>query len=210
MGTMPMHGDGMMFMPMPGQSWIGAAASFLVMWTAMMAVMMLPSMAPMLWRHRGSLGADGIHREARTGLVGLGYIAVWIVVGVVVFSIGAALASVEMRWPPLVRTEPVVRIAVVVLAVVVQLRRWRARIIGRPAAPGYIHESPRSLGEAWRNGLEQGVLCARSCSALVAIQLALGIMDLRVMAVVTAAITADRLASHTTGPTRIAAPPLRG
>ena len=33
-----------------GQTWLGAAASFLGMWIVMMAAMMLPSLVPMLWR----------------------------------------------------------------------------------------------------------------------------------------------------------------
>ena len=45
MGTMQMPGGStmsMMWMRMPGQSWPGAAASFLGMWTVMMMAMMLP------------------------------------------------------------------------------------------------------------------------------------------------------------------------
>ena len=42
----------MMWMPMPGQTWAGAAASFVGMWVVMMVPMMLPSLTPMLWRYR--------------------------------------------------------------------------------------------------------------------------------------------------------------
>jgi hypothetical protein len=51
MGEMPMPGGwtmAMAWMRMPGQTWAGAAASFLGMWV----VMMLPSLVPMLWRYR--------------------------------------------------------------------------------------------------------------------------------------------------------------
>ena len=57
MGDMPMPGGwamSMMWMRMPGQTWPGAAASFLGTWTAMMVAMMLPSLVPMLWRYRFS------------------------------------------------------------------------------------------------------------------------------------------------------------
>ena len=46
MGEMPMPGDwtmSMAWMRMPGQTWAGAAASFLGMWVVMMVAMMLPS-----------------------------------------------------------------------------------------------------------------------------------------------------------------------
>jgi len=47
---------------------------------------------------------------------------------------------------------------------------------------------------AWRHGLCLGVHCSYCCAGLTASFLALGAMDLRVMAVVTAAITLERLA----------------
>ena len=46
MGEMAMPGDwtmSMVWMRMPGQTWPGAAASFLGMWIVMMAAMMLPA-----------------------------------------------------------------------------------------------------------------------------------------------------------------------
>src|SRR5215218_7533116 len=62
MGGMPMPGGwtmSMAWMRMPGQAWLGAAASFLGMWVVMMVAMMLPSLVPMLWRFRESVPAQG-------------------------------------------------------------------------------------------------------------------------------------------------------
>lgn len=47
----------MTWMRMCGQSWMGAAASFLGMWTAMMAAMMLPSLIPGLRRYRQTVAS---------------------------------------------------------------------------------------------------------------------------------------------------------
>src|SRR6195256_1898126 len=81
MGEMPMPGGwtmSMAWMRMPGQTWPGAAASFLGMWVVMMAAMMLPSLAPMLWRYRHAVGRTGETRLGRlTALVGMGYFFVW-------------------------------------------------------------------------------------------------------------------------------------
>ena len=55
MGGMSMPGGwtmSMAWMRMPGQTWAGAAASFLGMWIVMMTAMMLPSLVPMLSRYR--------------------------------------------------------------------------------------------------------------------------------------------------------------
>jgi predicted metal-binding membrane protein len=54
-GGMPMPGGrtmSMAWMRMPGQTWPGAAASFLGMGVVLMVAMMLPSLVPMLRRYR--------------------------------------------------------------------------------------------------------------------------------------------------------------
>ena len=105
MGGMPMPGGwamSMAWMRNPGQTWPGAAASFLGMWIVMMMAMMLPSLVPMLWRFRQAVGRTGETRLARlTVLVGVGYFFVWTVFGMTAFPLGVALATVEMQRPAL-------------------------------------------------------------------------------------------------------------
>jgi predicted metal-binding membrane protein len=47
---------------------------------------------------------------------------------------------------------------------------------------------------AWRQGLRLGLHCSQCCVGLMAILLVIGVMNLRAMAVVAIAITAERLA----------------
>src|SRR6186713_36589 len=76
----------MTWMRMPGQSWPGAAATFLGMWTVMMIAMMLPSLVPMLWRYRRAVAdVDPAALDVLTALVGLGYFFVWTVFGAAAF-----------------------------------------------------------------------------------------------------------------------------
>jgi predicted metal-binding membrane protein len=49
-------------------------------------------------------------------------------------------------------------------------------------------------GTAWRHGLRLGLHCSICCAGPMAVLLVIGVMDLRAMAVVAAAITAERLA----------------
>src|SRR5256885_6447264 len=68
MGGMPMPGGwtmSMAWMRMPRQTWPRAAASFLGMWIVMMVAMMLPSLLPMLWRYRQTVGGTGGNRPGR-------------------------------------------------------------------------------------------------------------------------------------------------
>jgi predicted metal-binding membrane protein len=53
---------------------------------------------------------------------------------------------------------------------------------------------PADAGTAWRHGLQLGLHCSYCCAGLTAILFVIGVMDLRAMAVVTAAITAERFA----------------
>jgi hypothetical protein len=110
-GEMPMPGGWTMsvaWMRMPGQTWPGAAASFLGMWVVMMVAMMLPSLVPMLWRYRQAVGRAGETRLGRlTALVAVGYFFVWTVFGMAAFPLGVALAAVEMQLPALPRAVPI-------------------------------------------------------------------------------------------------------
>jgi predicted metal-binding membrane protein len=199
MGEMPMPGGwtmSMVWMRMPGQTWPGVAASFLGVWVVMMVAMMLPSLVPMLWRYRQAVGRTGGTRLGwLTALVGMGYFFVWTVFGVAVFPLGVALAAIEMRQPALARAVPIAVGAVVLIAGSLQLTTWKARRVACCwEAPGRGGTLPADAGTAWRHGLRLGLHCGHCCASLMAILLVIGVMDLRVMAVVAAAITAERLA----------------
>ena len=199
MGEMPMPGGwtmSMAWMRMPGQTWPGAAASFLGMWVVMMAAMMLPSLVPMLWRYRRAVGSTGDTRLGRlTALVGAGYFLVWTVFGMAVYPLGVALAAIEMQDPSLARAVPIAVGAVVLIAGALQLTAWKALCLACcREAPGRGRTLPADGGTAWRHGLHLGLQCCQCCAGLIAVLLVIGVMDLRAMAIVAAAITLERLA----------------
>jgi predicted metal-binding membrane protein len=196
---MPMPGSWTMSMAgmrMPGQTWPGAAASFMGMWVVMMVAMMLPSLAPMLRRYRQAVG---VTRDARLGrltaLVGVGYFFVWTLLGLAAFPLGIALAAVEMRQPALARAVSFAVGVVVFIAGSLQLTGWKARHLACcRGSPGRRRTLPADAGTAWRHGLRIGLHCGRCCAGLMAILLVIGVMDLHTMAVVAATITVERLA----------------
>jgi len=198
-GEMAMPGGwtmSMAWMRMPGQTWPGAALSFLGMWVVMMVTMMLPSLVPMLWRYRQAVAATGAaHLDRLTALVGLGYFFVWTLFGMAVFPVGTALAALEMEQPPLALAVPLAVGVVVLIAGALQLTSWKAHHLAcSREAPGLGCASPTDAGTAWRHGLHLGLHCSASSGGLTAILLVIGVMDLSAMAVVTAAITVERLA----------------
>jgi predicted metal-binding membrane protein len=199
MRGMPMPGGwsmSMAWMRMPGQTWPGAAASFLGMWIAMMAAMMLPSLAPMLWRYRQAVVRTGEARLGRlTALVGAAYFTVWTVFGLAAFALGVVLAAVELQSPVLARAVPIAVGLVVVIAGALQFTAWKTHHLACCRnMPGLGHALPADAGTAWRHGLRLGLHCSYCCVNLMAMLMVIGVMDLRAMAVVTAAITAERLA----------------
>jgi predicted metal-binding membrane protein len=199
MGGMPMPGGwtmSMAWMRMPGQTWPGAAASFLGMWLAMMVAMMLPSLVPMLSRYRHAVETIGEARLGRlTAFVGVAYFLVWTAIGCAAFVLGVALAMVEMQQPALARAVPMAVGAVVLLAGALQFTAWKARHLACcREAPGPGRTLPADAGTAWRHGVRLGLHCARCCAGPMVILLVAGVMDLRAMAVVAAAISFERLA----------------
>jgi predicted metal-binding membrane protein len=199
MGGMPMPGGwtmSMAWMRLPGQSWPGAAATFLGMWIVMMVAMMLPALVPMLSRYRQTVGSMAAGRlGSLTVLVGAGYFAVWALIGLILFPLGGVLADFEMHWPAVARIVPFAVGAVVLIAGALQFSTWKARQLACcQQLPGQGRVLQARAGAALLYGLRLGMRCSYCCSSLTAVLLVIGVMDLRAMAGVTAAITLERLA----------------
>jgi len=194
-GAMPMA-----WMPMCGQSWLAASLSFIGTWTLMMAAMMLPSLVPMLWRYRQSVGrAGGLPPALLTALMAGGYLTIWALLGAVVYPLGVALMAITMGHAILARAVPIGAGFVVLAAGALQFTRWKAHhlaccrdegcraslVCSRAVRPGAF--------TALRHGLRLGMHCGQCCAGLTAVLLVTGMMDVPVMAAVTAGITLERL-----------------
>jgi predicted metal-binding membrane protein len=198
MGGMPMPGGwtmSMAWMRMPGQSWPGAAASFLGMWTVMMFAMMLPALVPMLGRYRLATDlAAGARLDRLTLRVGAAYFVVWMLAGAILFPLGVAFAALAMQSPALARGVPLAAALVVIASGALQLTRWKSRQLARCRdSTGRGVRLTADARTAWQHGARLGLQCSRCCAGSTAILLALGVMDLAVMAVVTLAISLERL-----------------
>ena len=103
MGEMRMPGGwtmSMAWMRMPGQTWLGAAASFVGMWTVMMLAMMLPCLVPMLGHYGQAVDETGKMRLGwLTALAGAGYFFVWTAFGMAAYALGVALSTVATAAP---------------------------------------------------------------------------------------------------------------
>src|SRR5690349_13860249 len=192
----------MTWMRMPGQSWLGAATMFIGMWVVMMIAMMLPALTPALARYRQAIRPHaGPRLGGLTALVALAYFTVWTLAGLAAFPLGAALAELTMRLPSLSRAIPFVTAVTVIAAGALQFTSWKSRELSCcRGARAFLPDNARA---AWRHGLDLGLHCVRCCAGWTAILLVLGIMDLRAMAIVTLAITAERVAARSQSVARI-------
>lgn len=169
---------------------------WLGMWVVMTPAMMLPSLAPALWHYREAVGRSGAMRPGRsTAVAGVGYLAVWTLAGVGVLPAARVVSESLGVWPELARIAPIA-VGVAVMAMgAIQFTAWKARQLGHCRCRSVLGGAYRARARsAWRHGMRLGVDCLRCCANLMTILLVAGVMDLRAMAVVTAAITLERLA----------------
>jgi predicted metal-binding membrane protein len=82
-----------------------------------------------------------------------------------------------------------------VIAGALQFTAWKAHQLACcRGTPRHCRALLPDVATAWRYGMRLGLRCSSCCAGLTAILLVIGVMDLYAMAVVTAAITVERLA----------------
>ena len=198
-GGMPMPGGwemSMMWMAMPGQSIAGAALTFLLMWLAMMIAMMLPSSWPMLELYQKVAVSSGVKRPAlATVMAGVGYFAVWLAFGAVVFGMGFGASAGAMKSKAFSHAMPLLAGVGLIFAGAYQLSPWKQACLTHCRSPLMFlgHVFRPGLSGAVRVGAAHGLYCTGCCWALMLMQTILGVMSLAVMIVVAAVIGAEKL-----------------
>jgi len=154
-------------------------------WLLMLAAMMTPLLAAPI---RHVMDRTLARRRWRSVLLFVvGYVAVWIVAGVVILS--TALA-VRLFWPHSLL--PIVAAATV--ALMWQCSPWKQRCLNR----GHAHTPIAAFGgaadvDALRFGLTHGVWCVGSCWALMLLPELFAVGHIPAMAVVTVWLIAEKL-----------------
>ena len=185
----------MIWMRMPGQTWLAAAMAFLGMWVVMMVAMMLPPLLPMLRRYRQAVvGINTAHLDWLTAGVAVGYFAVWTLLGMAIFPLGVLFASLAMHVPALAGEVPMLACVVVLIAGAMQFTPWKMHHLNccRHSLDHGCHLRPDGI-TAWRHGLRLGLRCCYCCASQTAVLLAVGVMNPGAMVIVAAAISAERL-----------------
>jgi predicted metal-binding membrane protein len=172
-----------------------ALLPFLGLWVVMMAAMMLPSVAPVavLWTRLISGASAGAGRALRMSAFLAGYLLAWAAVGAVAF---AALAGTGR----LLTASPVAAkwlgVAIFIGAGVYQLTPWKDWCLRRCRSPigalmYYLSFKGRSRDV--RVGLHHGATCAGCCWGLMMVLIAVGVMNVAVMAALAVVILVEKL-----------------
>ena len=167
------------------------------MWAVMMTGMMLPSASPLLLLY-GLVARRSTQVPAGRHLYALaaGYFMVW-----AAFSLGATalqrlLAAFLLLSPMMEITSPAVGAVLLLIAGVYQLTPTKQACLRTCQSPlGFLMSRWRSgLSGAFAMGLEHGAYCVGCCWALMLLLFAGGVMNLMVIAALTAFVAFEKLA----------------
>jgi predicted metal-binding membrane protein len=191
-----------MGMAMPDmQTWgIADLVSLFLMWTVMMAGMMLPSAAPIIllvvgtYRRRSGPGARG-----RTGAFMGGYLAAW-----AAFSAVAATAQLLLHRTALLSPAMALRSTIAGGAVLLAAGIYQWLPI-KNACLAHCRSPLAFLAQEWREGVSgalvmgvrHGMFCVGCCWALMVVLFAAGVMNLVWVAGIAAFVLAEKLAPPT-------------
>ncbi|HLG88783.1 MAG TPA: DUF2182 domain-containing protein [Alphaproteobacteria bacterium] len=185
-------------MVMPFQPW--TATDFLLMllmWTAMMAGMMLPSAAPTLLvfsyfaRRQRAAG----HPVASTGIFALGYAIAWTVFSLAATFLQWALESAALMSPMMVATSRFLGGGLLVAAGLYQWSPPKRSCLAHCRSPlDFVARHFRAdAAGALRMGIEHGIYCVGCCWLLMSLLFFAGVMNLEWVAAIMLLVLLEKI-----------------
>ena len=181
MAHMDMAADSLL---MPGMdNWDGTDLLLVfVMWTIMMAAMMLPAAAPlMLMLAKINYSRYRRRRAAlATGVAGLGYLAAWTGFSLLATVAQWRLLEAQLVSPMMDSSSKLMTGVLLIAAGAYQFTPLKHACLGRCRSPMgvLLTEWREGYAGAFRMGLRQGAYCLGCCWLLMALLFALGVMNL--------------------------------
>ncbi len=176
---------------MPGTMGLSLGA-FLAVWALMMTAMMLPTVAPFaaLWTRTLT-----DRRARRIAELAAGYLLVWIVAGLPAYGL-AWLAEDLVSTRPTAATT--LGVLIFTAAGLYQLTPIKARCLARCRSPlGFLFRYSNYRGRLrdLRVGMSHGSFCLACCWALMAVLVAVGLMNLTAMVILATVVLLEKTAS---------------
>jgi predicted metal-binding membrane protein len=167
------------------------------MWAVMMAGMMLPSATPMLLLYGVAARRQGLDTRAAHQIYALaaGYVAVWALFSVVATAAQRILSTFLIVSPMMTLTSPTIGAAVLLVAGIYQLTPLKRVCLQKCQSPlGFLmHRWRAGSGGAFRMGIDHGAYCLGCCWALMLLLFVGGVMNLAVIAALTAFVAFEKI-----------------
>jgi predicted metal-binding membrane protein len=168
-------------------------ASFVPVWTLMMAAMMLPSVTP-----AATLYAKAVRRNRAARMTGLvmGYLAVWAAAGVPAFGLAWLAGWLAGRHPAAAH---IAAVAVYAACGIYQITSLKDRCLAKCRSPLALllhYGSYRGRFRDLRVGAHHGGYCLACCWGLMVILIAVGVMNIAAMAGLAALVLIEKAWAH--------------
>jgi len=164
-------------------------AAFVLVWTLMMAAMMLPSVTPLASLYARTVQSN---RMARIAALVAGYLAVWALAGVPAFGLAWLAGWMTGKHPGAAH---VLAVAVFAACGVYQLSRLKDRCLAHCRSPIALllhYGSYRGRTRDLRTGAHHGAYCLGCCGALMVILVAVGVMNVAAMVGLAAVVLVEK------------------
>jgi predicted metal-binding membrane protein len=173
---------------MPGTMGL-AFGEFVVVWALMMTAMMLPTIAPFAALYTRTLSD---HQARRIAELACGYLLVWIVAAVPVYALAWTAGALVATRPMAARS---MAVAIFAVCGIYQLTPIKDRCLARCRSPlGFVVKYGAYKGRLrdLRVGMSHGGFCLACCWSLMAILVAVGLMNLFAMVVLGAVVLSEK------------------
>jgi predicted metal-binding membrane protein len=177
------------------------------MWAVMMTGMMLPSASPTLLLYGVIARRSGqASAERRIYAFAAGYLVVWTAFSLAATAVQRVLAALLLVSSMMEITSPAAGATLLLIAGLYQLTPIKLACLRTCQSPlGFLMSRWRNgLSGAFRMGLQHGAYCVGCCWALMLLLFAGGVMNLAVIAALTAFVAVEKLAPFGVHGARIA------
>jgi predicted metal-binding membrane protein len=188
---------GMAMESMPRATDATALLLTFVMWTVMMAGMMLPSAAPTIIMYGTLVRKNGAVGKVLPGVwvFAGGYLVMWTVFSIAATLLQAGLAYASLLTPAMATASAGLGAVTLIAAGVYQLTPWKDACLGKCRNPlqFFMTRWREGTGGAFRMGLEHGGWCVGCCWALMLLLFVAGVMNLVWVALIAAFVFVEKV-----------------
>ncbi|MGZ8652515.1 MAG: DUF2182 domain-containing protein [Actinomycetota bacterium] len=169
--------------------------AFLALWVVMMAAMMLPSVAPMVvvWVRSVSARATAWQRVGGVAQFLVGYLIAWTAFGLLAYVSLLGAGRLVDTSPTAARWVGAAIFAVAGIYQLTPLKEACLRHCRSPVGSLFHYASFRGPARDLRVGMHHGAYCVGCCWGLMIVLIAVGAMNIAVMAVLAAVILVEKV-----------------